>query len=138
MKMETRTMATTKRVRRPQPTTTAHAAPSCMQSRTTTTPHGDCSNLSVGDAMTTAAAVATAMTTYGDDGTILRNWVYCSVCSNSLQVIVFVLPSKSGDSLAMWRRKVAVPNSVRLSHLREIELAKAALQKDYPVLVDEI
>lgn len=57
----------------------------------------------------------------------------------ALQVIVFVLlPSKSGNSLAMWRRKVAVPNSVRLSHLREIELAKAALRKDYPVLVDEI
>ncbi|KAH9048966.1 hypothetical protein EDB84DRAFT_1454684 [Lactarius hengduanensis] len=56
-----------------------------------------------------------------------------------MQVIVFVLlPSKTGNSLAMWRRKVAVPNSVRLSHLREIELAKAALRKDYPVLVDEI
>jgi hypothetical protein len=55
------------------------------------------------------------------------------------QVIVFVLlPSKSGNSLAMWRRKVAVPNSVRLSHVREIDLAKAALRKDYPVLVDEI
>lgn len=57
----------------------------------------------------------------------------------SMQVIVFVLlPSKSGNSLAMWRRKVAVPNSVRLSHLREIELAKAALRRDYLVLVDEI
>ncbi|KAH9159270.1 hypothetical protein EDB89DRAFT_2084160 [Lactarius sanguifluus] len=115
--------------------TTAHAAPSCMQSWTTTTPHGDCSNLSVGDTM--MAAAATAMTTYGDDGTMLKNWVYCSVCSSS-QVIAFVLPSKSSNSLAMWRRKVAVPNSVRLSHLREIELANATLQKDYPVLVDEI
>ncbi|KAF8506022.1 hypothetical protein F5888DRAFT_1604606 [Russula emetica] len=57
----------------------------------------------------------------------------------SMQVIVFVfLPSKSGNSLAMWRRKVAVPNSVRLAHLREIDLAKAALSRDYPVLVDEI
>ncbi|KAI0306917.1 hypothetical protein B0F90DRAFT_1665278 [Multifurca ochricompacta] len=57
----------------------------------------------------------------------------------AMQVIVFVLlPSKSGNSLAMWRRKVAVPNSVRLAHFREIELAKAALRKDYPVLVDEI
>jgi hypothetical protein len=56
-----------------------------------------------------------------------------------IQVIVFVLlPSKSGNSLAIWRRKVAVPNSVRLSHLREIDLAKAALRKDYLVLVDEI
>jgi hypothetical protein len=56
-----------------------------------------------------------------------------------MQVIVFVfLPSKTGNSIAMWRRKVAVPNSVRLSHLREIELAKAALKRDYPVWVDEI
>ncbi|KAI9467275.1 hypothetical protein BJY52DRAFT_59621 [Lactarius psammicola] len=55
-----------------------------------------------------------------------------------MQVIVFVLlPSKSGNSLAMWRRKVAVPNSVRLSHLREIELAKAALRREYDVFVDE-
>ncbi|KAH9072375.1 hypothetical protein EDB83DRAFT_2313419 [Lactarius deliciosus] len=49
---------------------------------------------------------------------------------------------QSANSLAVWRRKVAVSNSVCLSHLREIELAKAALQKDYPddnpVLVDEI
>ncbi|KAH9172336.1 hypothetical protein EDB89DRAFT_2069824 [Lactarius sanguifluus] len=77
------------------------------------------------------------MTTYGDDGTMLKNWVYCSVCSSS-QVIAFVLPSKSSNSLAMWRCKVAVPNSVRLSHLREIELANATLRKDYPILVDEI
>jgi len=57
----------------------------------------------------------------------------------AMQVIVFVfLPSKSGNSLAMWRRKVAVPNSVRLAHLREIDLAKAALRRDYPVFVDEI
>ena len=55
------------------------------------------------------------------------------------QVIVFVfLPSKSGNSLAMWRRKVAVPSSVRMAHVREIELAKAALKKDYPVWVDEM
>lgn len=57
----------------------------------------------------------------------------------AMQVIVFVfLPSKSGNSLAMWRRKVSVPNSVRLAHLREIDLAKAALRKDYAVLVDEM
>ncbi|KAI0248687.1 hypothetical protein BJV78DRAFT_1130981 [Lactifluus subvellereus] len=57
----------------------------------------------------------------------------------AMQVYVFVfLPSKSGNSLAMWRRKVIVPNSVRLSHIREIELAKAALRRDYPVVVDEI
>ena len=57
----------------------------------------------------------------------------------SIQVVVFVfLPSKSGNSLAMWRRKVTVPDSIRLTHLREIDLVKATLRKDYPVLVDEM
>ncbi|KAH9009971.1 hypothetical protein EDB83DRAFT_2322581 [Lactarius deliciosus] len=37
----------------------------------------------------------------------------------------------------MWRRRVVMPNSVHLSHLCKIELTKATLQKDYPVLVDE-
>ena len=56
----------------------------------------------------------------------------------SMQVIVFVfLPSKSGNSLAMWRRKVPVPESIRLTNLDEIDLAKAASRKDYTVLVDE-
>jgi hypothetical protein len=57
----------------------------------------------------------------------------------SIQVVVFVfLPSKSGNSLAMWRRKVTVPDSIRLTHLREIDLVKMTLKKDYPVLVDEM
>ena len=57
----------------------------------------------------------------------------------SIQVVVFVfLPSKSGNSLAMWRRKVTVPDSIRLTHLREIDLVKVTLRKDYPVLVDEM
>jgi hypothetical protein len=57
----------------------------------------------------------------------------------AMQVVVFVmLPSKTGNSVAMWRRKINVPNSVRLAHLQEIEIAKAALKKDYPVVVDEI
>jgi hypothetical protein len=55
-----------------------------------------------------------------------------------MQVQVIVSPSKNGNSLAMWRRKVTVPNVVHLAHLREIDLAKAvALRRDYPVLVDE-
>ncbi|KAI0053049.1 hypothetical protein FA95DRAFT_1579727 [Auriscalpium vulgare] len=55
------------------------------------------------------------------------------------QVVVFVLlPSKTGNSVAMWRRKIPVPNSVRLAHLHEIQLAKAALRKEYPVWVDEL
>jgi hypothetical protein len=57
----------------------------------------------------------------------------------SMQVIVFVfLPSKTGNSLAMWRRKIPVPDSIRLPHLREIDFVKAALNKDYTVLVDEM
>ncbi|ETW83832.1 hypothetical protein HETIRDRAFT_170294 [Heterobasidion irregulare TC 32-1] len=55
------------------------------------------------------------------------------------QVIVFtLLPSASGNSVAMWRRKVSVPTNLRLAWAREIELAKAALMKDYPVYVDEL
>ncbi|KAI0265122.1 hypothetical protein BC834DRAFT_825262 [Gloeopeniophorella convolvens] len=50
-----------------------------------------------------------------------------------VQVYVFVLlPSKTGNSVAMWRRKVPVPDSVQMAHIREIELAKAALRRDYP------
>lgn len=57
----------------------------------------------------------------------------------STQVIVFVfLPSKTGNSLAMWRRKIPVPDGVRLKNLQETDLVRAALRKDYPVLVDEM
>jgi len=57
----------------------------------------------------------------------------------SMQVIVFVfLPSKSGNSLAMWRRKFPVPESIRMTHLGEIDIAKAASRKGYTVLVDEM
>jgi hypothetical protein len=57
----------------------------------------------------------------------------------SMQVIVFVfLPSKSGNSLAMWRRKFPVPESIRLANLRELDIVKAALRKDYTVWVDEM
>ena len=57
----------------------------------------------------------------------------------STQVMVFVfLPSKTGNSLAMWRRKVPVPDSLRLPNLQEIDLVRATLQKEYTVLVDEM
>lgn len=58
----------------------------------------------------------------------------------TVQVIVFVfLPSKSGNSVAMWRRKVNVPNNTRLILQHEINLAMAGLrkQKNYAVHVDE-
>ena len=58
----------------------------------------------------------------------------------AVQVIVFVfLPSPSGNSMAMWRRKVNVPNNTRLMLQHEINLAMAGLrrQKDYIVYVNE-
>lgn len=58
----------------------------------------------------------------------------------SSQVIVFVfLPSKSGNSVAMWRRKINVPNNMRLMLKGEVSLALAALRReeDYVVHVDE-
>jgi len=58
----------------------------------------------------------------------------------AVQVIVFVfLPSKSGNSVAMWRRKIKVPNNTRLMLQAEITLAIASLRKEkhYVVHVDE-
>ena len=58
----------------------------------------------------------------------------------AVQVILFVfLPSKSGNSVAIWRRKLRVPNNLRLAFQREISLAMAALRKDkdYVLHVDE-
>lgn len=58
----------------------------------------------------------------------------------AVQVIVFVyLPSQSGNSVAIWRRKIIVPNNVRLVLQAEINVAMAALrrEKDYVVHVDE-
>ncbi|KAJ7688474.1 hypothetical protein B0H17DRAFT_938470 [Mycena rosella] len=54
--------------------------------------------------------------------------------------IVFVfLPSKSGNSVAMWRRKITIGNNTRASRINEINLAMAGLrrEKDYIVHVDE-
>ncbi|KAH8830680.1 hypothetical protein DL96DRAFT_1593939 [Flagelloscypha sp. PMI_526] len=59
----------------------------------------------------------------------------------AVQVIVFVfLPSKTGNSIAIWRRKIAVPNNTRLIYQREIAIAKSGLRRDleYVVHVDEI
>lgn len=57
----------------------------------------------------------------------------------SVLVVVFVfLPSKSGNSLAIWRRKIAVPNNVRLAYQAQITQAIAALGRDYAVHVDEM
>jgi hypothetical protein len=58
----------------------------------------------------------------------------------AVQVIVFVfLPSKSGNSVAIWRRKINVPNNTRLILQHEINVAMSGLrrQKDYVVHVNE-
>ncbi|KXN87914.1 hypothetical protein AN958_07924 [Leucoagaricus sp. SymC.cos] len=57
------------------------------------------------------------------------------------QVIVFILlPSKSGNSVAMWRRKINVPNNTRLMYQQHITQAMAGLKKedDYTVYVDRL
>ncbi|KAK7061473.1 hypothetical protein R3P38DRAFT_2829714 [Favolaschia claudopus] len=54
--------------------------------------------------------------------------------------VVFVfLPSKSGNSVAMWRRRISIPNNTRTIRINEIRLAMAGLrrEKDYVVHVDE-
>lgn len=59
----------------------------------------------------------------------------------AVQVILFVfLPSKSGKSVAMWRRRITVPNNVRLTMQGEIRLCLNGLRrdKDYLVHVDEL
>ncbi|KAJ7276114.1 hypothetical protein B0H12DRAFT_1005091 [Mycena haematopus] len=58
----------------------------------------------------------------------------------SVTTLVFVfLPSKSGNSVAMWRRKIAVGNNARASRINDIHLAMVGLrrEKDYVVHVDE-
>lgn len=55
-------------------------------------------------------------------------------------VIVFVyLPSQSGNSVAIWRKKVNVPDNARLKYQAEVNAITQNLRKDkeYVVLVDE-
>ncbi|KAH9009161.1 hypothetical protein EDB85DRAFT_1903355 [Lactarius pseudohatsudake] len=124
MKMETKTTAT-------KTTTT-------KRSWTTTTDHGDCSNLSEGDAMTTTTA-ATAMTTYGDDGTMLGNWVLlqCMQCltmtkTTALSANVSTVPmTATEDTFCMngsrkrtcklWAAFKTSPNTVQVTRLESQE-----------------
>ncbi|KII95830.1 hypothetical protein PLICRDRAFT_98006 [Plicaturopsis crispa FD-325 SS-3] len=54
-------------------------------------------------------------------------------------VVVFVfLPSASGRSMAVWRRKLAVPNNIRLAYIAEITQTMKTLKKDYVCMVDEL
>ncbi|KAF8559077.1 hypothetical protein OG21DRAFT_1480939 [Imleria badia] len=57
----------------------------------------------------------------------------------AMHIIVFVLlPSPSGNSVAIWRRKLPIPNNIRLAYQAQLTHAMASLRKDYPVLVDEL
>lgn len=59
----------------------------------------------------------------------------------AMMVYVFVfLPSPTGKSVAMWRRKVPVPNNARLRFRKEISSAKSGLRntEDYVVHIDEL
>lgn len=56
----------------------------------------------------------------------------------AFQVIVFVfLLSPSGNIMALWRRKLEVPDSVRDAYYDDILNVEAEL-KTYPVYVDEL
>ncbi|KAI1786531.1 hypothetical protein LXA43DRAFT_54467 [Ganoderma leucocontextum] len=56
----------------------------------------------------------------------------------AFQVIVFVfLLSPSGNSMAVWRRKLNVPDALRDTNQDEILAVKAGLKTNYPVYVDE-
>ena len=56
----------------------------------------------------------------------------------AVQVIVFVfLPSRTGNSVAVWRRKIGVPDDVRQAYQSQIKKVMAKLRKDYLVHVEE-
>ena len=53
------------------------------------------------------------------------------------QVIVFIfLLSKSGNSMAIWRRKIPVPEMLQAAYKNDIAEVKADLQPNYPVYVE--
>ena len=55
------------------------------------------------------------------------------------QVIVFIfLLSKSGNSMAIWRRKISVPEILQTNYKNPIADIKAGLQPNYPVYVEEL
>jgi len=54
------------------------------------------------------------------------------------QVIVFIfLLSKSGNSMAIWRRKIPVPEILQNAYKDDIAEVKAGLEPNYPVYVEE-
>ncbi|KIJ19990.1 hypothetical protein PAXINDRAFT_68257 [Paxillus involutus ATCC 200175] len=53
-------------------------------------------------------------------------------------IVLVFLPSPSGNSVAMWRRKLPIPSDIRLAYQAQITQVIASLQKEYPVHVDEL
>ena len=54
------------------------------------------------------------------------------------QVVVFIfLLSKSGNSMAIWRRKIPVPEILQKAYKDHIAEVKAELRPNYPVYVEE-
>ncbi|KAJ2933635.1 hypothetical protein H1R20_g3413, partial [Candolleomyces eurysporus] len=56
-------------------------------------------------------------------------------------VLVFVyLPSHTGNSVAIWRRKIPVPGNIRMKLKKELSVVKKGLrpEKDYVIILDEI
>lgn len=54
--------------------------------------------------------------------------------------MVFVfLPSRSGNSIAIWRQKINIPDSARQKYKGEVDAIKKSLRapEDYVVMVDE-
>ncbi|KAI6164949.1 hypothetical protein EDD17DRAFT_1775287 [Pisolithus thermaeus] len=57
----------------------------------------------------------------------------------AIHVVIFVyLPSPSGNSVAIWRRKLAIPDNVRLAYQAQITQIISALPTTYVVHVDEL
>lgn len=54
------------------------------------------------------------------------------------QTVIFVyLLSRTGNSVAMWRRKLQVPKEVRQKHLQALKKVKAGLRLDKELIYDD-
>ena len=67
---------------------------------------------------------------------ILQESVVCYKPMSQVVVFVFLL-SKSGSSMAVWRRKLLVPESLRMANKDALEHTIAALPEERIVYVDE-
>ncbi|CAL1700634.1 unnamed protein product [Somion occarium] len=57
----------------------------------------------------------------------------------ALHVVIYVfLLSHSGNSMAIWRRKVPIPDSLRIARRDEIKKVKDSLDLKYEVFVDQL